>query len=344
MKSVLAVALSLVLVVGGLAWYHLAPAEATEATETVYQLTGLPADNTAWRPVAVSVNSTAARTLGISNASVMYEVLAQGYETNVSYLFNNIWEMQMTGPVDQSSDILWQFALPQNAVLIQNGWNVYAENLLNCYAYQPIDAQIEGTTAFTYDNGGDTFLATEYSWFITNVAAYQALEGYGISAEGESASLFSFGENKTADEGASGLWLQYSASAGNFFSYDSATGLWMVTTASNGALLDANNAQEIGFDNVFVLYAASSIKDDGYTREYDLTEGTGIYLTKGTWQKITWQKGDVTDTLVVFDESGEQLTVNTGTSYIGIYGGFSGQMMTLTADSGSYDASVFNAS
>ncbi len=343
-KSLLAVALSFVVIVGSVAWAnHSAIAQATDTDEDVYQLTGLPSENTAWRPVAVSVNSTAARSLGMSKASVVYEVLAQGYETNMALLFNNIWEMPITGPVDQATDILWQFAISQNAILIQNGWNIYAENLLNCYAYQPIDAMIEGTTAFTYDNGGDTTLANEYCWYANNVAAYLALESYGISAEGESGMLFSFGENATAQDGAQSLWLQYSASAGAFFAYDSASGLWMMTSAVTGTQIDANNGEEIGFDNVFVLYAESSIKDDGYTREYDLSEGTGIYLTDGTWQTITWYKGDVTDTLVVLDATGAELVVNTGTSYIGIYGGFSGQAVSLTTDAGVYDATVFDA-
>ncbi len=341
MKSIIALALSMVLLVGGVAWLNYAPVQATDAQASVYQLTGLPAEYTTWRPTAVLVNSTAENLSGMSSASVVYEVLAQGSETSLSLLFNNVWEMPTTGPVDQASDILWQLAMPQNAVLIQNGWNIYAENLLNCYAYQPIDALIEGTTAFTYDNSGDATLASEYCWYIANVEAYQVLESYGISGEGETNTLFSFGENTTALEGASGIWVQYSSSAGSNFAYDSESGKWMMSTAATGTQIDAGNGEAVGFDNVFVLYAQASIKDDGYTREYDLTEGTGVYLTNGTWQKITWYKGDVTDLLVVFDANGDVLTVNSGTSYIGIYGGFSGQTINLTAASGNYGDAVF---
>ncbi len=341
MKSFFAVALSLALLLGGVALANTSLAQATEVSTTTYPLTGLPAEDTNWRTVAVSVNSAAPNIAGISSASIVYEVLAQGSQTSLSLLFNSIWEMPMTGPVDQASDILWQFALPQNSILIQNGWNVYAENLLNCYAYQPVDAQIEGTAAFSYQNWGDSTLANEYSWYTTNVAAYQALDSYGVSAEGETADFFTFVENSTADGTASSLWLQYSASAGNLFEYDSASGLWVVSTIS-GALVDANNGEAVAFENVFVLSAESSVKDDGYTREYDLTEGTGIYLTEGTWQTITWRKGDVTDTLVLLDDVGGELVVNTGSSYIGIYGGFTGQQLILATDSGTVYGDIFN--
>ena len=42
---------------------------------------------------------------------------------------------------------------------------------------------------------------------------------------------------------------------------------------------------------MFVLSCRAGIKDDGYTRDYDLTSGgEGLYLTGGTWQKIRWGK------------------------------------------------------
>ena len=45
---------------------------------------------------------------------------------------------------------------------------------------------------------------------------------------------------------------------------------------------------------MFVLYASSGIKDDGYTRQYDMTGGTGLYLHGGAWEQISWSKEDAT--------------------------------------------------
>ncbi len=341
MKSILALALSAVLLIGGIAWVQHAPAQATEAEEITYQLTGLPAASNTWRPVAVSVSSTASRLMGVSSASVVYEVLAQGTETSMALMFNHVWEMPTTGAVDEATDILWQLAMPQNAILVQNGWNVYAENLLNCYAYQPVDAQIEGTVAFVYDNGGDAAEPDEDCWFVAGAEVYTVLESYGIAGEGETRDLFSFGENTTALESATGIYVQYSSTAGTFLSYDSASGQFLMNSTTNGLRVDATTGETVAFDNVFVLKADASIKDDGYTREYDLSGGTGVYLTNGTWQKITWYKGDVTDALIVLDADGNELTVNTGTSYIGVYGGFTGQMVNLTTAQGDYGDTIF---
>ena len=36
-------------------------------------------------------------------------------------------------------------------------------------------------------------------------------------------------------------------------------------------MMDAGNNEQAAFTNVFVLYASSGVKDDGVTRQYDLT-------------------------------------------------------------------------
>lgn len=77
-------------------------------------------------------------------------------------------------------------------------------------------------------------------------------------------------------------------------------------------MMDAGNNEQAAFTNVFVLYASSGVKDDGVTRQYDLTGGTGIYLTKGGWETIQWTKGDATAPLQLTDASGKTLDVNPG--------------------------------
>ena len=55
-------------------------------------------------------------------------------------------------------------------------------------------------------------------------------------------------------------------------------------------------------------------RDDGVTRQYDLTGGTGTYLTKGGWETIQCTKGDATAPLQLTDTSGKTLDVNPGKS------------------------------
>ena len=98
--------------------------------------------------------------------------------------------------------------------------------------------------------------------------------------------------------------------------------------------MDADAGQQVAVTNVFVLYASSGIKDDGYTRQYDLSGGTGIYLTDGAWQEIRWSKGDATAPLMLTNPDGSSLQVNPGKSYIAIWGGYYGQSLSVKAEDG----------
>ena len=100
-------------------------------------------------------------------------------------------------------------------------------------------------------------------------------------------------------------------------------------------MTDADNGQQAAFTNVFVLYASSGIKDDGYTRQYDMTGGTGLYLHGGAWEQISWSKEDATGPFSLTAADGTPLTVAPGKSFIAIWGGYYGQALRLTAADGS---------
>ena len=79
--------------------------------------------------------------------------------------------------------------------------------------------------------------------------------------------------------------------------YDTGTGLYALSNGDGSPVQDADNGQQVGFTNVFVFYASSGIKDDGYTRQYDMTAGTGLYLHGGAWERINWTNEDATGPL-----------------------------------------------
>ena len=51
-----------------------------------------------------------------------------------------------------------------------------------------------------------------------------------------------------------------------------------------------------------------------------LTGGTGFYAANGGIKPITWTKEAETAPIRLYEESGEELTVSPGKSYIGIIG------------------------
>ncbi len=307
----------------------------TEGEEGLMPLTGLAGEDATARPIAIMISNAAAATTqwGIQSASVVIEALTEGSETNLALLFDSLADVPKTGPVSEAKDLFWQFAIAQNAILVQNDWNIYAENLLNCYNYQPIDAMFVGVNSFDYDSALGVQLNDEFCWYTKGSSLQTSITSYGIATQGEVSNMFNFG-NATGTAGGQTLTIAYSSATSSTFDYDSTTGLYAMSRTDGSAQIDANSGEQVTFSNVLILSATASIKDNKYTRDYDLTSGTGLYLTNGEWQVISWVKGDVTAVLQLFDADGNPLTVSTGQTYIGIYGGISGQSVSLLNASG----------
>ncbi|MGN0984035.1 MAG: DUF3048 C-terminal domain-containing protein, partial [Gemmiger sp.] len=303
-------------------------------------LTGIAGSFAERRPVAVSLRTEAGSgpLWGISRAGVVVEGVAQGYTASLMALFTTPEDAAKVGPVGPCSDLLLQVALPLNAIPVHIGKSVYASNLLNVLAYQDLDGLHVGKAAFAFDldrsAGG---YREENCWYTTPELIRAGLDQYGLSTEGVNAPLFRFGERPAVGEGqrnATELVLTFSSSDSERFTYQADQGVYTKTDAEGGQLVDADNGEAVTFTNVFVLYASSGIKDDGVTRQYDLSGGTGIYLNQGAWQTIHWSKGDATAPLSLTDADGQPLTVSAGRSFIGIWGGYYGQALQVLAADG----------
>lgn len=317
-------------------------AEPTPEAEPVPNpLTGVAdADYTNRRPVAVTLRTLdgAAPQWGLSNADVLVEGVTEGTTASLMALFSNVDAISKAGPVGPGRDLLLQLALPLNAVPVHIDKNIYASNLLNALTYQDLDGYHIGKAAFAFDqdrqNAG---YREENCWYTTGELIENGLNQYGTSLEGANTPLLLFGERPAVGESArnaTALTITFSPSDSEQLTYAADTGLYVKTNADGSPTTDADNGQQVAFTNVFVLYASSGIKDDGYTRDYDMTGGTGLYLTGGAWEQIHWTKEDATGPLQLTTADGQPLVVSPGKSFIAIWGGYYGQGLTLTGADG----------
>lgn len=317
-------------------------AEPTPEAEPVPNpLTGVAdADYTNRRPVAVTLRTLdgAAPQWGLSTADVLVEAVTEGTTASLMALFSNVDAISKAGPVGPGRDLLLQLALPLNAVPVHIDKNIYASNLLNALTYQDLDGYHIGKAAFAFDqdrqNAG---YREENCWYTTGELIKNGLNQYGTSLEGANTPLLLFGERPAVGESArnaTALTITFSPSDSEQLTYAVDTGLYVKTNADGSPTTDADNGQQVAFTNVFVLYASSGIKDDGYTRDYDMTGGTGLYLTGGAWEQIHWTKEDATGPLQLTTADGQPLVVSPGKSFIAIWGGYYGQGLTLTGADG----------
>ena len=122
------------------------------------------------------------------------------------------------------------------------------------------------------------------------------------------------------------------------FAYDAASGTYGMLRADGTAQLDANTGAQAQFDNLLVLYSASSLRDDGTTLDYDLSLGGGVWLNGSQLWHITWTQG-TDSTFAFYDADGRPLTIRTGRSYIALVSSVTGQELTVLDSAGQWSAS-----
>lgn len=288
----------------------------------------------AMRPVAVMMRNDHLRAYpqwGIAGADALVEVISEGRVPSLMALYSHTGELPRVGPVGEGRDPLLQFALPGNAVVMQIGSNIYASNLLNLYAAQPLDGYYVGVTSFDFDRDRDAAgYRNEHCWYTKESLLQDGLARYEQSAAGGAEPLFAFvADGLPGEEAAPAerVEIQYSEECTIVLEYTE--GRWRKYDGNWEPHTDADTGEALSFDKVVILQCAAGVKDDGYTRDYDLTQGTGVYLAGGRCVPMQWQKGAADQPLRLYDMQGAPLSVVPGRAYIAIYGGFAGQALRV---------------
>ena len=127
--------------------------------------------------------------------------------------------------------------------------------------------------------------------------------------------------------------VQFDAQNATGFSYDADSKTYRMLHADGTPQLDANNGQQADFDNLLILFSASTLRDDGVTLDYDLTMGGGVWLNEGHLWNITWTQGSET-TFFLYDSNGRPLTLTAGRSYLALVSSLTGQELTVQNSTG----------
>ena len=247
-------------------------------------LTGEQGDYTNQRPVAVSIRTGDGSTpqWGIAAADVLIEGVTEGKTAGLTAVFASVDSVEKAGPVAPGRDLPLQLVLPLNAVPVHINKSVYASNLLNVLQYQDLDGYHAGTAGFAFDEDrANSGYREENCWYTTKDLINTGLATYNTDTAGANMPLFHFVQRKDPEQqNAKSLYITFSNKDTEELVYSPEVGLYLKNNADGSPMMDAGNNEQAAFTNVFVLYASSGVKDDGVTRQYDLTGGTGIYLMR----------------------------------------------------------------
>ncbi len=277
------------------------------------------------RPICMVIeNSPAARPQwGLTSADITWEMVAEGGITRMVLMFANASRIpEKIGPVRSARPYFVQISEGFNANFIHFGGSDHAYELLNGLGETHMDGRLGGGAYFSRDKSRN--VATEHTAYTSSAKVEEYFEDANIDTtiEEDYKNPFKFNEKavKLEDGACETLDIMFSSSYKYTYTFDEEDGVYY--SKLNGNAFKSDDGTQQNFSNIIILYTDIWAIGGAYTsagyQQMDLSGGKGIYVSNGTYQEITWKKGNTSDMMKFYDADGEELKLNPGRSYVGI--------------------------
>ena len=280
------------------------------------------------RPIAVMVDneSTALYHYGLSQADIVYEMMnstANGYITRFMALFKDYESIDMIGSIRSTRPTNLMIAPEWNAIVCHDGGPVY----INTYLANDYVDNFSG--GFTRVSNGKSYEFTEYICdddMEQKFANSSVDKEYNEYAPTEDHFQFASESNPvvlsevySSAISATYIDLPFDHN-GSELQYDEESGTYLYYEYGKAHIDPGNNNTQLAFTNVILQEMSySQLDSNGYMVWNCLDESwqyTGYYITGGEAIEIHWTKHSDTDRTIYYDENGEEITINTGKTYI----------------------------
>ncbi len=331
-KRIIALTLCLVIVFSFAGCKKKKPAEepTTKATTTAVKpadynpLTGeddFDKDCIGKRPIAITIQNSEARCRpqwGLCSADIVIEGEVEGTATKYLWLFADISKCEKAGPFRSVRRDFVELAEGFDAILAHCGWSsgssIGAAEYLHSTGYDHIDSPVRwGNVA----PNGAVGVGQEYCSYTNAELITEAIEKHDIRTKTDEAYLHPFSFYDEATELKDGKCSSIAFRIGN----NDAKFTWKDGAyygSYYGNDMKDNDGTPYGVANVIVLYLKGITYPDHYRCDMDLSDGTGILASNGTYQEITWTKGEGRDMIKLLDKNGKPIKINKGKSYIAL--------------------------
>lgn len=313
-----------------------APTYTETSGKSVYTNEAVTSEKANLRPLAVMMptDKAAQPSFGISSADILYEIMEEGEISRQMAIIPGWTGFSRLGNL-RSCRLYYIYAAKEwDPILIHFGGVAYMKGVIN----GPDMNNISGT--YEYGVGGkapgagyffrSSDRAAPHNAYISASGIQKACAQQGYSLKLRSGYYnpkhFTFAEGVNDLSGAKGAQnavnidlsgiFPYSRSS---FTYDASSGTYLKSIHGKPQT-DAINGKQISFANVIIQNTKwKQLDKKGYLGFSMIDSGEdGYYFTKGKCIHITWKKtGDYSPTRY-YDDSGNEIKLNTGKTYIGI--------------------------
>ncbi len=274
------------------------------------------------RPVAVMIGNTsdALPQYGVSAADVIYEVPVEASYTRLMAIFQDYSGLEKIGSVRSCRHYFIYFAKEFDAIYTHYGQAVYAEPILereDVHNLSGMDYSLESIMFYR-----DTNRKAPHNAFTSEEGIQAGIEkkGYRTEISENYTGHYQFAEDDTVVElkkGEDALvvspgylvnkpWFVYNSKDGLYYRYE-----------FKDKHIDGANSEQLAVKNILIQYCDWSYKDEnGYLDINTTSGGDGIFITNGKMEKVTWTKANEDSPARYFNESGEEITLNQGKTWV----------------------------
>lgn len=281
------------------------------------------------RPMAYVINNLpmALPQSGISQADIIYEVIAEGGITRLVAIFTNSTADKI-GPIRSTREYFSPLAINHGAVLVHHGGSPSGYDAIRNMGIQNLDGMsLEGTIFWRdpvrWNAGG----MREHSSYTNQENVLSGMQTRGFSTESSGVYVFNFFEEHTVPTGfnvglVDELVLPFSTSHIARFDFDHESGLFYRYQRGQ-AHWDEYTDSQVTVSNIIIQQAPMSLvpgDTEGRMNVSLIGNGSGYLVTAGTYAPITWQRSSANTPTIFLDSQNNPINLNPGQTWIGILG------------------------
>jgi len=273
------------------------------------------------RPIAVMLDNQykARPQAGLSEAEVVYEILAEGSITRYMAIFQ-AYEPETIGPVRSSRPYYIERALEYNPLYLHVGGSMQALTDIINYNMADIDGLSVGAGVF-YRTSHKNMPHNAYS---SHDGVRKEADRKGYRTETEFAGMpISYEQYELVGEPANHVTIQYKKpSSGDAvgysiaFRYDEENKNYL-RYVNGGEHLDEESNIHLRADNIIIQSTYHKVLDNAGRRQVTMIgSGSGYYVNKGIYTPITWKKSDAYGQTKYYLMDGSELILNPGITWV----------------------------
>ena len=279
------------------------------------------------RPVAVMVNNITAALpqYGISAADIIFELPVEGNQTRLMAMYADYTQVPKVCAVRSCRYYYPAIAKGFDAYYVHWGQDPTISSYLNSLKMDRFDGMANTGGLYGRDSARKSAgYSLEHTGYFDGTKIVKAINSLGMRSdllESKQSAAFNFCEfgavitpvgspcNKAKiNFGAQSATLTYDADSNLYYKKH-----------NNNAHKDGKTGEQLAFTNVFVLETSISTRDAVGHKSINWqgsSSATGYYISNGVIQKIHWSQKNESSYLKFYTESGEELVINRGKSYI----------------------------